>query len=221
MKYIERLLDTADKYVIPSEYVLNELKRFENFSPEKAVIIPYASSLTPELTNNPIKGRIIWVGGEPVRKGLVYCQRAAEELKKRYKFIDFRIIGETDTLFTRSTYFDALNFIGKLSKEELADEYSKADVFVFPTLSEGFAGVVLEAAGFGCPIITTECSGVSKDFPGIIIPPRSHKEIVDEVSRIIEDRHHRFALSRQVYEYSKTISVETFEKRILSLLNSL
>ena len=66
LKYIDRLLDIADQYLIPSEYVKNVLQKNSSFfDATKVNIIPYVSSVANSIYNNkPIKGRIIWIGND-------------------------------------------------------------------------------------------------------------------------------------------------------------
>ena len=67
-----------------------------------------------------------------------------------------------------------LNFLGRVPRAEMREEFLKADVFVLPTLAEGCASVVHEAVMAGCPVITTHASGtlVAHDRGGMIVPER-------------------------------------------------
>lgn len=216
----DHLLGLADSYIVPSEYVHKCIKRSCNFDENKVHVIPYPSSIsTKENPNRPVKGRIIWVGNDSVRKGLVYCQRAAKELKKIYGDIDFRIIGQVEPEIKASSSFDDLNFIGKLDKVALEKEFKSADMYVFPTLAEGFAGTVIEAASYGVPIITTENSGCGDDFPAIFVPARNHEAIVTTVSHLLEHRDERDALSKDTFAYTRNLSEKVYSNRLLSLMS--
>ena len=222
MCYLDRMLEIADAYLIPSSFVAESLKRSPSFRINKAHIIPYSSSINnKELSNTPQIGRIIWIGNDAVRKGLVYCERAAAVLMKDYPFLDFRIIGSVETEISQSHAFSHLNFIGHLNKDELANEFKMADIFVFPTLSEGFAGSLLEAASYGVPIITTHASGFEEDFPGVFIETRNTQAIIDAVSLLLEDRDKREAISQAVFEYSQSIRKDVFASRLVELINCL
>jgi glycosyltransferase involved in cell wall biosynthesis len=63
--------------------------------------------------------------------------------------------------------------LGLLSRQDLAQAMSRADVFVFPSLAEGSARVVFEALACGCYVITTPNSGsiVEDGMHGGIVPP--------------------------------------------------
>lgn len=219
MKYIDQLLEIADQYLIPSEYVKESLRQSPSFNENKVNIIPYVSSVINAVyNNNPVKGRIIWIGNDPVRKGLVYSVRAVRKLKEKYPFIDFRVIGPMPEEIVKSENFKDLNFIGYLNEEQLKYEFSKADMYVFPTLAEGFAGSLLEAAGFGVPIITTHASGFGDDFPGIFIEEKNVNDIVCAVSFLLENREKRASISCKIFEYSQSYNKDYFKDRLLTLL---
>jgi glycosyltransferase involved in cell wall biosynthesis len=93
-------------------------------------------------------------------------------------------------------FVDNLVFIEFLSPDELVTLYSTCDVFVLPSLQEGFGMVILEALACGKPIVTTSAGGASDigltPPSGIIVPPNNASElaqaIVDLLSLSEEDR---------------------------------
>ena len=92
-------------------------------------------------------------------------------------------------------------------------------MYVFPTLAEGFAGTVIEAASYGVPIITTENSGCGDDFPAIFVPARNHEAIVTTVSHLLEHRDERDALSKDTFAYTRNLSEKVYSNRLLSLMS--
>ena len=222
-KYVSQMLQIADYYTVPSKYVLKAMMAYSEFNPKKAFLLPYPTSIQETNYNyRPIKHKIIWVGNDPVRKGLIYCAKAATILKQKYTDLDFRIIGSIDNKYKDIAVFKDLNFIGTLTSSELKEEYRTAEAYVFPTLSEGFAGTVIEAASCGCPIITTECAGTDLEaFPAIYIPIQDVNAIVDSVTSILENSKYRDQLSLKTFQYSQALTPETYEKRLISIFKSI
>lgn len=222
-KYVSQMLQIADYYTVPSKYVLKAMMAYPEFNPKKAFLLPYPTSIQETNYNyRPIKHKIIWVGNDPVRKGLIYCAKAATILKQKYTDLDFRIIGSIDNKYKDIAVFKDLNFIGTLTSSELKEEYRTAEAYVFPTLSEGFAGTVIEAASCGCPIITTECAGTDLEaFPAIYIPIQDVNAIVDSVTSILENSKYRDQLSLKTFQYSQALTPETYEKRLISIFKSI
>jgi glycosyltransferase involved in cell wall biosynthesis len=68
---------------------------------------------------------------------------------------------------------DRLRFTGELPHTEVRDYLAAADVLVVPSVMEGGAKVVMEAAAVGTPFVATETAGTPAFLPdaGLIVPP--------------------------------------------------
>lgn len=222
-KFIEDLFKIADYYTVPSLFVLNAIKDYPGFKLKKAFLLPYPASIKSKTYNyHPRKHTLIWVGNDPIRKGLVYCAKAAFVLKQKYADLDFRIIGTIDEKIVNNPAFKNLHFIGVLNSQELQHEYETAEAYVFPTLFEGFAGTVIEAASCGCPIITTEGAGTDMNkFPAIYIPRYNYDAIVTSVISIFENPSIRNDLSKKTFEYAKCLSATEYEKKLIEIINNI
>lgn len=217
MHYIEDMLALADYYTVPSKFVIKSLYEFKNFDEKKVLFQPYASSVTTAVYNyRPQKHKVIFVGNETVRKGVLYCAKAATILKQKYPDLQFLMIGSDMDDLRDNPAFNDVTFTGVVDKARLIEEYSTAEAYVFPTLYEGFAGTIIEAASCGCPIITTESSGADPDeFPAIYIPMRDVDAIVGAVSKIFDNSQYRDDLSLKTYEYAKKLSPESYSNSLI------
>jgi glycosyltransferase involved in cell wall biosynthesis len=67
--------------------------------------------------------------------------------------------------------------------------YTRADVFVLPTISDGFALTQLEAMAHGLPVITTPNCGrvVTDGVDGFLIPPRDPAALARAIHVLAED----------------------------------
>ena len=111
-------------------------------------------------------------------------------------------------------------FAGYRRGEELARVYASSDVFVFPSLSETFGNVVLEAMASGLPAIAFDVSG-----PGDIIRPGETGVLVeiDNVSRFCDamrtmvfESDVRVAQGRLARSYAETQSWDAILGRLRS-----
>jgi glycosyltransferase involved in cell wall biosynthesis len=83
-----------------------------------------------------------------------------------------------------------MKFLGRLTRDQTVDWYRKADVFILPTLSDGFAVTQVEAMAHALPVIVTPNCGqvVTDGVDGLIIEPFSGQAIADAVMSLHADR---------------------------------
>jgi glycosyltransferase involved in cell wall biosynthesis len=89
--------------------------------------------------------------------------------------VHFDVVGPIGILpVAVSSALQNMTFFSPVSRDRAAGWYRRSDVFVLPTLSDGFALTQLEAVAHGLPVITTPncCRVVEDDKTGSIIPAR-------------------------------------------------
>ena len=69
------------------------------------------------------------------------------------------VVGEGPALDKLKQYFPEAHYLGVLDAERLAQVYSSADVFVFPSLTDTFGLVLLEALACGTPVAAYPVTG--------------------------------------------------------------
>jgi glycosyltransferase involved in cell wall biosynthesis len=125
-----------------------------------------ADLFTPERRSPAMRARL-GAGENDVLA--VYVGRLAREKKlERFAFALRRMSGVRAALVGDGPHraelervFEGLpvTFAGKLSGEELAAAYASADVFAFPSDTDTFGNVVLEAMACGLPVLASSCGG--------------------------------------------------------------
>jgi len=92
-----------------------------------------------------------------------------------------------------------IEFVGERAHDELPDWYSKADIFVMPSLSEGFGITAIEAMAAGLAIVVTWVGSlpeiVRDGETGILVEPKRADQIHDAVLRIYNNEILRVALA--------------------------
>jgi len=100
--------------------------------------------------------------------------------------------------------FDAcegdVRYLGYTEQNLLSTLYQRADVFAFPTRSDVFPLVVLEAMAAATPVVTTTVGGIPEqvvDGSGILVPPRDPGRVADAIDRLLDDDDLRATMGRR------------------------
>ena len=116
-----------------------------------------------------------------------------------------------------------VHFLQRLSREELAACYARADVFAMPSAGEGFGIVFLEAMAFAKPLIAAACGGaldlVHDGINGLLVPPRDLGALTAALRRLLEDQSLRSGLGANgAYLVEQKYRFDVFEANVERLL---
>ena len=116
---------------------------------------------------------------------------------------------------------DEVVFLGWLPFEDIPAIYSAADLFVFPSLHEGFGIPVLEAMACGVPVV---CSGIEPldEVAGDaarLVDPLSVESLAEGMSEVLGDRALREALVEKGLERASSFSWEKTAKDTLRAIS--
>jgi glycosyltransferase involved in cell wall biosynthesis len=104
-------------------------------------------------------------------------------------------------------------FTGLLEGEDLAEAYASSDIFLFPSTTDTFGNVVLEAQASGLPVIVSDMGGPREnlipDKTGLIVPVGRIDAFVSAVSRLIENRSLRRMMGEHARMYVKNRAFDT------------
>lgn len=171
------------------------------------------------------KINIIFVGYLTKLKGIIYLLEAFKKITKDNNNCFLNIVGDGE-LYDSLTYkYKNKNIIfhGYVNnKEKLSELYKNSDVFVFPSLSEGFPRVIYEAMLHSIPIITTDVGGL-KHFlinyrDAIIIDKKSSDAICTAFFQLKNNESLRKKIisnaRNKVVKTLKTTAIEQYIKTI-------
>jgi glycosyltransferase involved in cell wall biosynthesis len=224
--YLKRLSDEpalANAIVVASSYTKSTL--VENNIPAEIIkVIPYGVDLQNFKTRNTApknkKLRVLFVGSMVQRKGLTYLFEAITQLPKGSTelvlcgrgFVDHNLL----KVYSSSDTIVQLN----LDNSSLVAEMHKADIFVLPSLSEGFGHVILEAMASGLPIIATDHTSapdlISDGKEGWVIPIRNTSALVEKLNWCIENKDQLFEMGNQSAATAKQFTWERFRAGIVN-----
>ncbi len=128
-------------------------------------------------------------------KGLEYLIRAVPLILERYPESRFSLVGDGPERKNIEKIIKELNIGGAIEltgeKENAAEAISEFDIFILPSVKEGFPYVILEAMSAGIPIIASEVGGIPEILKnvGALIPPKNPEAIAEAVCYLIENPH--------------------------------
>jgi len=206
----------ADRVVVNSDFCRQALIQ-QGVPPEKLSIIPLCfetSNNEPEITGAKSnasgaknKLRVLYLGQVILRKGIQYLMQAAKLLEKEP--IQFDVVGPIGISAAAIACAPPnLTFHGRATRDQTAEWYQQGDLFVLPTISDGFALTQLEAMSYGLPVVATPCCGavVSDGLDGFIVPQRDVDALAKTFQRYLADpellRRQRAAALAKVKQFT-------------------
>lgn len=117
-------------------------------------------------------------------------------------------------------------FLGKIDTLDLAKVFASCDIFVYPSFSETFGMVIIEAMASGLPIVAANDFGtldiVTNNKYGFLCNPKDVQEFVQNILYLIENKDARAIMSKNVLQRAKEFSWEiSIEKELEVYRNQL
>lgn len=174
-----------------------------------------------KIINNSIK-RVVYVGQVRKSKGV----DSIIEVAKNNKKIFFDIVGPLTSEYDEAALSRIENIVlhGAQKKEYVKKILDKADIFLFPTKSEGFSLALLEAMARGLPVITTDV-GANKDMiedKGGVIVPINNSNAIDTAIQRMSDKNIREQMSKfNVEKVERNYTIDIVMQRLTDIYKSI
>jgi glycosyltransferase involved in cell wall biosynthesis len=169
----------------------------------------------------------LFVGSVQARKGVIHFARAVDELRKKDIDIIGRAVGVVDRAYARCLQpfieSKAIQLVGPTSHHRLTSEYENADVFVFPTLSDGYGLVVLEAMACGVPaVVSNRCGApVIDGTNALVVPHGNASALSDGIERILQDASLRETLRQGGLQTARSVSWPAYRGQVREILKGI
>ena len=148
----------------------------------------------------PRATRLLFVGQWLRAKGSRYLADAFPRIVASCPDVELACIGTgTDESVVRACFSadvrERVRVVRRVDRAGLAVELASADIFLFPSLSEGFSGALLEALAAGLPAVTTE-AGAAADLlvdgrQAVVVPFADAAALANAVVALVDDRDRR------------------------------
>lgn len=220
----DREIELAD--VIVANSSLTARSHIENGADRsKIVVVPYGAppaigAMEAQLdTAGPM--RVIWAGTFSVRKGAHYFLEAWRRVSPSHATA--QVFGAV-TLPKRLLHPSpaGIEFCGSKPQSDLFAAFRRADVLIFPTLSDGFGMVVTEAFANGLPVIATDRAGaadlIEHGKNGLIVAAGSASAIEEALRWCLDNRQRLFEMRTAALETAKQWQWADYRRALIAAL---
>ena len=159
---------------------------------------------------------------EPI-KGVKYLIEAMSLICQEDK-VRLLIVGEggerqmLETLAARLKLTECISFQGQVFHNIIPQYMAAADIFILPSLSEGFPVTSLEAMASGLPIIATKVRGmpeiIAEGENGFLVPPRNPEKLAEKILLLLNNSELREKIARNNREKARKYSWENVAKKL-------
>lgn len=213
----------AARFLCASSFTRQSL--IENGADPSAIrVVPYgvdAQRFHPDPTQRSAPGgklRLLFVGRINQRKGIKYLLEALRLLQTDQ--IELTICGRIiDGLDLFKPFADRITIRPSVSAAELEQAYQAADLFVFPSVAEGFAQVLLEAMASGLPILSTTHTAapdlITEAVEGFILPPRRPDLLAERIDWAATHRAELAAMGQRARTRAEFFTAARFRQGII------
>lgn len=209
---------TADVTIVNSEWSRQALVR-QGADPSRLEVIPlaYEAESVPEAVPAKSQGllTVLWLGSVILRKGIPYLIEAARQLVgEPVRFIVAGPLGIRDEVIRQAP--PNMQWLGPVPRSEARQLYLQSDLFVLPTISDGFAITQVEALAHGLPVIATPNCGavVEEGRTGFLVPARDAAGLAAAIRRFVRDRHLAPSMRKACLESAARFSVDAFAQQL-------
>lgn len=192
------MIERSHALFCPSRSVIDDVASYVPSARAKCRLVRYGSSLSFPEPSRTVPKRVLFAGAITLRKGPQYLKQAADRIARLDPEIRFIFAGGVSEAAAKQLQAPNVELLGHVSREQMREEFLRADLFAFPSLAEGSAGVVLEAMAAGLPIVATGEAGVefADGKSGIVVPPTNVEALEEAILAIVRNRGMRDEMAR-------------------------
>lgn len=229
--YRQELKDT-DYFLVPSGFVKKSLL-YCGIEEEKILLVPYGVDLDmfkqkeyKALTKED-KINFSFVGRAEAAKGFYYLIKAFKELKDLN--VTLNVVGgipdKDREILKDIEEMKNVVYHGIKTKSEMNEIYKKSDVYIMPSLYEGFSLTLFESMASGLPVIATKntgAEGVINDFKeGFVIDSASTKQLKEKILWFYNNRDKIPEMGKNARKLAERFTWENYKKNLVEKLKNI
>jgi glycosyltransferase involved in cell wall biosynthesis len=225
-------LEKADKILTVSDHTKRDLIKYLHIDPAKiktaywGINHVFQKREVPESFYlkygfDPSKKHLLSVGAlDAPRKNMAVLVKMLPAILKKEPDVRLVLAGyKNDTtknavidLIREKNLGEKVHILEKINDEDLCMLYNMADVFIFPTLYEGFGLPPVEAMSCGTPVIASNNSSLPEAVgdAGILINPSNEEELISNTLKLLRDENLRNDLIEKGFRHAKKFNWKTY-----------
>ncbi len=211
-----KMLHCCDRIISVSSFTKNKIMQLHNLPEEKCKVLNNCIDPFLEKPAIKLKSEVLTKRYGILKEDIVLLTLTRLSLKDRYKGYSFVLMALKEIVKTKKNikyilagsyetnenkYIENLieeyklknNVVitGFIAEEELSDHFSLADIYVMPSVKEGFGIVFVEAMYYGVPVIAANADGSTDALLqgklGILTNPENENEIITAINKMLNN----------------------------------
>jgi glycosyltransferase involved in cell wall biosynthesis len=162
---------------------------------------------------------LLFVGRLVREKNLDDLAAAVQVLRERNHRFQLVLVGDGPMRAELEARLPWAHFAGHQEGADLARWYASADLFVFPSTTETFGNVTLEAFASGLPVVAANCGGardlVVPGVTGLLARPADPVSFADRVELLLQNPGHRIRMGLRALEWARHFRWPEVNERLL------
>jgi glycosyltransferase involved in cell wall biosynthesis len=169
---------------------------------------------------------LLYVGTLEPRKNLVRALSAFSRIAPSFPEHRFYLVGDLGwqsgellRALEETPYKDRVRRLGYVSEDDLPPLYSNAELFVYPSLYEGFGFPVVEAMACGVPVLASETSSLREVAEGaaFLVSPTDTETLASTMERGLSDERERHRVKMAGFSRASSFSWERTTRETLAV----
>lgn len=231
MNRMYRLFKEASYVVVDSNFTKMEFVSKLNFTKEKINVVypsidaevfhPGSSNLRKMLQLSDGDVLLLSIGGDNPNKNIETILRLMTLLPRNFKLIRVGRNYNILPMIVKMNLSERIISLGNVDQEFLAGLYRGADIFLFPSLHEGFGVPLIEAMASGIPFITSNRASLPEvaGNSGIICDPFDIEYMANSILQIMQDEKLKREIVMKGLKRAKDFSAEKQFESIRRVIN--
>ena len=167
---------------------------------------------------------LLSVGRVAAEKNIELAIKAYRAMKRVSHAVKFVIVGDGPLRARLQKKHPDLVFCGVHTGEQLAEHYASADIFLFPSETETFGNVTLEAMASGLVVVAYDYAAarihIRDSESGTLVPYGDEQAFVDKAAELARLPQSLDKMSRQARQYATSLDWQRVVDRFAALLMS-